>query len=317
MSVKKIILTVSVVIAALTVFALSLRITDRSIVARINGYPVTVGEFRLFLGEYAAETSIYFFQKYKAEDSADFWDKSFDGEIPGVTAKKKTLDRLILLKTEQGIMLEKDVIKDISYENFLKLLDSENKTRKRKVANKEPVFGPTQYKPKDYYDYITANRINQLKEKMADNELKTEESELLDYYEQNKSSEQRLIKKDNIKLTVTEVDINNRIIEGKEPEKMIFDDDTAVSEIEMNRVFYDVASELNQGGVSGIVKTEKAFYIIKCDEKIKGGYKSFDEVRNVIEITVINNKYNRFLAEKSAEAVVSVDSGIYNKIKIR
>ena len=62
------------------------------IVLTINGEPVSDDEYSLIMSGLRSNVFSYFSQKYQATDNNNFWTTSFNGEIPEVILKGKTID---------------------------------------------------------------------------------------------------------------------------------------------------------------------------------------------------------------------------------
>ena len=135
----------------------------------------------------------YFVQKYGVTDSAKFWTTRFQGEIPIEVLKQKTLDKLKRIKTEQIVMKKNGIANDISYSGFLDKLKAENERRKKAVEKKQAIYGPQQYDAIGYYDILHGNRIEELKNKLADKELSSTEEEIKNAYDENKETSYKKI----------------------------------------------------------------------------------------------------------------------------
>lgn len=140
-------------------------------VAKIDGEPISVREFRQILIKNRAGIYDYFKQKYGVEDSLKFWSTGYNGEVPAEIARKKTMDECVRIKLQQILARQKGLIQDISYTAFLKDLDAENKRRKKAVENGKALYGPIRYTESEYFNYVFSNMIIKLKEKLAEGEL--------------------------------------------------------------------------------------------------------------------------------------------------
>lgn len=190
---KRIVILVSILVMVLAaVTSLIIYNSKKSVanetVVTINGEAVSTEEFRQVMSGLKANAFSYFVQKYGAKDSEKFWTTSYNGEIPMVKLKEKTLDKLKNIKIEQILMKENGIVKDISYAGFFKDFKDENERRKKAVENKEPIYGPTQYDEKSYYDILQGNRIEVLKNKLSSKELFVSDSEIKKFYEENKEN---------------------------------------------------------------------------------------------------------------------------------
>lgn len=71
----------------------------------------------------------------------------------GVTGEKDTDQRVILMKLEQQLLNKNGVVGDISYDAFINELNNVNQEREKALENGSPIYGPSQYSEKVYYDY--------------------------------------------------------------------------------------------------------------------------------------------------------------------
>lgn len=71
----------------------------------------------------------------------------------GVTGEKDTDQRVILMKLEQQLLNKNGVVGDISYDAFINELNNVNQEREKALESGSPIYGPSQYSEKVYYDY--------------------------------------------------------------------------------------------------------------------------------------------------------------------
>lgn len=138
-----------------------------AIVFSVDSEPVSRAEFLNIMSGLRAEVFQYFVEKYNAEDSTAFWTTGFNGEIPLEVLKRKTLEKLKRIKAEQILLKKNGIAGDISYAGFLQAFKAENQRRKKALEKNEPVYGPEQYEETVYYDVLHGNRVEKLKNKLA------------------------------------------------------------------------------------------------------------------------------------------------------
>ena len=73
-----------------------------------------------------------------------------------------------------------------------------------------------------------------------------------------------------------------------------------------NAVFRETAMKLSPGQVSNIFELDNSFYIIKCIEKKDQGYISFDKIKNGIQLSLLNQKYNEMIDKLIKESKLSL-----------
>lgn len=141
------------------------------VILTINGESVTKAEFLSIMSSLKGSIYSRFAQKYGVSDSENFWNTSFNGEVPIDILKEETVNKLKVIKVEQILMKNNGIASDISYEGFLQALKEENQRRKKAVSQNEPIYGPVQYDELVYYDVLHQNRLERLKLKLIPGEL--------------------------------------------------------------------------------------------------------------------------------------------------
>ena len=102
---------------------------DSTIVALINGEPVSVDEFNHFYPNHRIQVYSYFSKKYNENSNPDFWNTTINGENPAEMVRKITMEELVRIKAIQILCKENGLIEDISYAAFLNNLVMENEKR--------------------------------------------------------------------------------------------------------------------------------------------------------------------------------------------
>jgi len=151
----------------------------------VRGEPVTAAEYLHVMSGLKSEVYSYFSGKYGPSVNQAFWSESFNGEVPSLLLKAKTLSTLKKIKTEQYLFKQYGIADDISYPCFIRELDAENERRRITKANNQPVYGPLQFDEKVYYDYLNSERRHKLRNILADSELKVSDNEIREFYNEN------------------------------------------------------------------------------------------------------------------------------------
>ncbi|MGO4789366.1 hypothetical protein AB4124_18305 [Paenibacillus sp. 2KB_20] len=178
-AVLTIVFIVSVSIYSLCTSAL----TEEEFVAEVNGSPVTVMEFKRELERHRASVIDYFHRTYGADYSKDFWKTDFDGEKPVAILKQRALEELAKVKVELELAKSKGLIRGTGYDDLMQEMDKENKRRLAAVKSHIPVYGPVQLDENTFMSYYLSNLRNELKDKLAENELKPTDKKLQQHYE--------------------------------------------------------------------------------------------------------------------------------------
>jgi PPIC-type PPIASE domain. len=335
-------------------FASALRYQkENSYAALVNGEPISVRELEHRMQADRSQVVQYFREKYNAEDNAGFWEKSYNGETPLDTLRKKALDECVKIKVQQILAQKKGIIKGISYSAFLKELDKENKRRAEAVKNNEVIYGPVKYAEDAYFEDVFAKMIITLKGELEGNEITFTDKDLQEYYETAKG---KLFKNQDYikiqKIYITYVDKDGNVNDTKRQEADI-EIKQAKARLEKGGDFKKLAAEYNEedaakknfgeqvlddasarfvrldnsrlmeetgklavGQVSDIFEANNTFYIIKCMEKHDNGYRPFIEVCDIVKSNYMDGKYDEYIEKLTKEAKVSINEKVYEHVKM-
>lgn len=135
------------------------------VVATVNGLPVFAPEL---LREIEGLRPLMLAEKGKVDEEA---------------LKQRALDKLVFQKMQMQWMQKKQLHEAKVLENLEAFLTMENNFREDNENMKSIVFfGPKQFLPADYFQYVMANAIESLKKEMEENELSVSEEELLEHF---------------------------------------------------------------------------------------------------------------------------------------
>ena len=82
----------------------------------------------------------------------------------------------------------------------------------------------------------------------------------------------------------------------------------------MSKSFEDAAFSLKPGEISNVIETEEGYNIIKVYDKVDKQL-TFDEVKDQIKSTLIENKYMDSIKEISKKAKVEKNESVVKKVK--
>lgn len=163
-----IIICVSFVLVLTTILILTIttkkRVSDTQTVAFVNGSPIAFAELKMAAESCKSQVVTYFYNTYEAEQGEKFWEKVYGEETPNEKLWSLALDEAVRYKTEQLMMVDYGVVKDISYKTYYKSFIAENKRRLKAIKNDKIIYGPEQYTLKTYFDYVHNNRLIELKD---------------------------------------------------------------------------------------------------------------------------------------------------------
>ncbi len=174
----------AVVIIPLLLLAPSSR--DENVVAHINGMPVPVAEFELFLNRNIADTYNHFFQQWGARDHLDFWKTPYGGQTPAEYIREKTIKQLIDVKVKQHLAVDMGLVPDFTFDTFLQWWEENNLKRQVKHEAGEVVYGPIENSLMEYYEYYFSNLFIQLGNELNQTQFRIDEAGLELYFEANK-----------------------------------------------------------------------------------------------------------------------------------
>lgn len=322
-------------------------------IATVNGEPIAVNEFRLFMEKNRANVYSYFKQKYGVDDSSHFWTTEINAEIPMNVLKQWAMDEATKIKVQQILGKQHGIIQDISYAAFLKEFKQENKRRQEAVEAKKVIYGPHQYDEQGYYNYILSGIETQLKETLSKKDLAVSDDQVKAYYEANKDtlyknqdtiqiqkasisfigkditdvSAQKLQVKKQMNLVKERLDqgksfgeIASQLRSENQVSLALQDMKLDGSSIRSNSILYPVlmetANKLAEGKYSEIYEEDNAYNIIQCNRRINEGYRIFNEIKDSIKAIFIKKKYEEWI-DKTLKAVkVEINQKVYNHFSI-
>jgi len=340
---KQLRLKIQVLLAG--VFALVLIITLVGILLRsshgfavqINGVDVEEDEYLMAMNANLYETTQYFSQKYKATVDKAFWETDFNGEVPYKALADRSIEELKRIRAVYSLAQEKGYIDSASYKDLLFRFTSENKSREERIKNGEPVYGLSQFTLDLFIEY-EMDSIQKLYCNDLENEgMKISEEERIKYYEENK--DKMFTKYDDVELEYLKV---NYSLDEMPKEDIDFlrglmeevykklDESTCLGEVvksytelmpyyshqkilsdEMSaqsRIIGDVlylSENLKKNESTNVVDENGALYLIRCMDRNEYGYMELDEVADIINKNIREERYDYIIEERAASSVVS------------
>lgn len=305
------------------------------VIASVNGENITGEEFRLFINQNRAMTFNYFVNKYKADLSRrEFWSTQFGDENPTEYIKDTALQSSIMVKLQQVVAREKGIVSYIDYSDFKDRLVQENARRKYDKENSGIIYGPVKYTTKMYYNYLFSQMLIALKRKMAQHEFKISDMELNQEYESTKN--ERFRNRDQIKVEIITPLSGKDTIFTKLTESVeninkleniinVYRDQINISEMQINDETYDLYFRQNESLVENIYQltidqsivfrdNDNQLSIIRCITHEKSGYKSFEEVKELVRLKWIDNQYEDWLKMVRLEADIRVNEEYLNEV---
>ncbi|MBR7831738.1 hypothetical protein KDL01_00615 [Actinospica durhamensis] len=131
-------------------------------VVTVNGQPIPVREFELFLAQDRAATFQHFQQKYDDNDGANFWTTPYGGQTPTQYLEHQAVADATSATVQLQLARTYGLAADIGYPAFLKSLAAENTQRREDVKSGKPIYGPEQYTETTYFLYEQSTLATEL-----------------------------------------------------------------------------------------------------------------------------------------------------------
>lgn len=183
---------VALIAAAFWIKSLLAATGEQSVVAEVNGDPVTAAELSHFAKLHRASVIEAYLSL--SEDNAvideKFWELKQDagGITPMEKLRNIALGEAVRMKTELQLARELGLVGDISYGSLLEALERENKRREAAAANGEPVYGPARFEESSFIGFYRSKLAASVTELWSENELGSSERELHAFYEEIKTT---------------------------------------------------------------------------------------------------------------------------------
>jgi hypothetical protein len=294
---------------------------DTSLMATVNGEAIMLREFMLHARALRPLVISEYRTRYGAEYSGEFWSRKFDGVTPMETLKSRTLDSLVYIKVQQISGRQAGITGDISYQGFLKELETENRRRLVAKQSGKVIYGPVQYSEEVYYNYLFSNMVNRLKEFLAASVFRITEEDLKEAYEKEKDSLYRMGYYTGVNLIKLKTGDGTSGDNGKNMARetetiLVFNDSLYAPEEDdpIRSMAKETARKLIKGQSSQVVELNGAFYIVEVTEKAPLGYRSFTSCRTVVRILLLDRMYDQYIHDLANRAKRRINMEVYPKI---
>lgn len=334
---KKICIISTIVLLAAVVLAGVLVRGDRFSL-EINGNKIDKEEFLDAVSRRRYEVTAYFTGKEGGGTDAGFWEREIDGEIPYRKLADAAVEELKYFHAVYGLAREKGYVEDDSYASFLKRWESENALRKEKIEKGETVYGLSEYTKELYLEYETDTIQKSYCQDLKNEGMEVTEEDRELYYEEHRESYEREDDRtlDYIKIPWEEEGMSGRqaeeykkiltsiykkmdeehslselAAENAEISPYLFHAEVAASELSAySRSINDVLSfawELKKGESTAILEENGCLYLIECTERKENAPASMEEVKDHINKTLRESRYDEIIAKRAAGAAVECD----------
>ncbi len=295
---------------------------DTSRVASLNGEWIILCEFMLQARSQRTIIINYFRNRYGVEYSNDFWSGKIDGTTPMDVLKKKVLDTLVQIKVQQICARNAGLIADISYEAFLKALETENQRRSSAKASGRIIYGPVRYTEEVYYNYLFTNLVNRLKEYLAGTVFKITEEKLKEVYDKEKDSLYRkgfvtIVALKKLRPFKNAVSDDNAQT-GTDAENTLVFNDSVYSPEEgdpFRSMVRETSSKLAKGQSSKKIEFGGNCYIVTVKEKTSLGFRSYDQCKSLVRNLLTGRMYENYIRDLVKKATCETNMDVYENIQ--
>jgi parvulin-like peptidyl-prolyl isomerase len=110
-------------------------------------------------------------------------------------------------------------------------------------------------------------------------------------------------------------DATSKGIKGLTITVRTLDKDTARNNSREEPFLLDAVNNLSPSGISDVFEENSAFNIAKCIDRKEGEYKSFEDVKESVKSSYINERYDEIIKNLIKDASSEVNDKVYQSIK--
>jgi hypothetical protein len=313
----------------------------------INGSKIDKDEFLNAASLKKYEAASYFSEKSGVNVDSNFWEREIDGELPYQKLADLAIEQIKYFHAVYGLAEEKGYIEDSSYQAFLERFELENKTRKEKIEKGEVVYGLSEYSQELYMEYEMDTIQKSYCGDLENEGMEVTDEDREQYYEKNiayyKQDDDRILdyvkisyydegmdesKVDELRNTLTSIykkmDKDHSLASLAKEEESIAPflehaDVTAEELTIYSRTISDVlefAWDLKSGESTAVLDENQCLYLIECTERKENGNVSLDGVKDNINKTLREERYDAIIEKRIEETLVEGDmEPIYSFMK--
>lgn len=307
---------------------------------QVDGCTVYEQEYRTIMQQNVAETVRHFQTTYDTEYSHDFWDKQYDDQTPKDYLFHCTVDDIKYNKVQEQLLAEKNLLTFQTYEEFLHLLEQENQRRSHAIAAGEVIYGPTTYDEWEYYQYLMANQIQELKRLyIKEGLIQPTQENLQAFYQANpelvsqpydtltlqtlefpyvyqdgkvhpdQKEQARLAANKALELLNQQhqelVQIPSTVSQAVYAEKIFSNESARTDSLMMSQVF-QWAMQAQQGQQSEVLEDNGAYWIVCLKQRQEAQQVPFEQVADYINTKYVDEQFETIVQNKLAQAKVNV-----------
>jgi foldase protein PrsA len=110
-------------------------------------------------------------------------------------------------------------------------------------------------------------------------------------------------------------DVTSKGIKGLTITVRTLDKDTARNNSREEPFLLDAVNNLSPSGISDVFEENSSFNIAKCIDRKEGEYKSFEDVKESVKSSYINERYDEIIKNLIKDASSEVNDKVYQSIK--
>ena len=323
---------------------------DKAPLLFVNGYAVSIEEFRWFMQQERAGVFQYVKTRYNLDYGKGFWDHNCEGTTPKAILHKRTIEHGVSEKVQQILFKELGLIQDTSYSVFLDNLEKLNREREKAVQQKRVIYGPVRYTQLQYYGHWMANLQIQAKEKLSQEQFGVTEQKLRAFYDEHKDeffkkagtitlemvtmqAERQSDSGENSELLETTAgEIFSKIKGGQGIEQIMqeyvdrkdikvsccrFDEinDDRLSEIFTDSENFKKVKAMVPGQSVKLSASGSTLHIAKCISKTSGSYLPYENIKAVVKTKYLDQKYDQLVGDMVKKADIEINQKILEKLE--
>ena len=337
---KKISLILTVAfLAAITFMIVWIVFLQRDVFTlKISGNEVSREELLAAANQKRYEVASYFTDRGGGSVDAGFWEREVDGELPYEKLAQEAIEELKYFYAVYGLAKEKGYVEDSSYLALQKRWEEENQFRKEKIEKGEAVYGLSEYTLELYLEYEMDSIQKSYCDDLDNEGMEVTDADREQYYQEHEDFYQReddrtldYIKipysqegmdegqikelKDCLTSVYKAMDSKHSLKELAEKEELVSPylghaDVTAAQLRTYSRSISDIleyAWDLQAGESTAVLDENGALYLIECSGRSANDPVSMEEVRDSINKTLREERYDEIVEERAAKSSVEGD----------
>lgn len=334
---KKICIIITIILLGIAVFVGIFLCRDQFSLM-INESKIDKEEFLDAASQKKYEVVSHFSGKAGGNVDDGFWEREIEGEIPYELLADAAIEQLKYNRAVYGLAKEKGYIADDSYQGLLERFEAENQARQDKIAKGEAVYGLSEYPLELYREYEMDTFQKRYCEDLENEGMDISDADREQYYEEHKEAyhrendrildyikipyeeegltgEQAEELKQRLTAVYKKMDAENPLAKLAEADEQLVPylahaDVTAEELRSYSRTISDVleyAWELKAGESTAVTDEYGCLYLIECTARTENEAASLEEMKDNINKTLREERYDAIIAQRVAEARIEGD----------